>query len=106
LRRFFAEMYGLYRISKAIRDACAFSRHNVLADPLFSRIDLICCRNLLIYLEPVLQQTIVPTLHYALKAAGCLWLGGSETIGGYGLQFETQDAKHKVYCKVTRASFS
>jgi PAS domain S-box-containing protein len=71
----------------------------VLADPPFSRIDLISCRNLLIYLEPVLQQKIVPTLHYALKPAGCLWLGGSETIGGYRNLFEAQDATHKIYAK-------
>ena len=99
LRRFFTEVDGHYRISKAIRDACVFSRHNVLADPPFSRIDLISCRNLLIYLEPVLQQKIMPTLHYSLNPAGCLWLGGSETIGGFRNLFETQDAKHKIYIK-------
>ncbi len=99
LRRFFTEVDGSYRISKSIRDACVFSRHNVLADPPFSRIDLISCRNLLIYLEPVLQQKIVPTLHYALKPAGCLWLGGSETIGTYRNLFEVEDAKHKIYTK-------
>ena len=99
LRRFFTEVDGSYRIGKSIRDACVFSRHNVLADPPFSRIDLISCRNLLIYLEPVLQQKIVPTLHYALKPAGCLWLGGSETIGTYRNLFEAEDAKHKIYSK-------
>ena len=99
LRRFFTEGDAGYRISKTIRDACIFSRHNVLADPPFSRIDLISCRNLLIYLEPVLQQKIVPTLHYALKPMGCLWLGGSETIGNYRNLFEAEDAKHKIYSK-------
>ena len=101
LRRFFTEADGRYRISKTIRDACVFSRHNVLADPPFSRIDLISCRNLLIYLEPVLQQKIVPTLHYALKPTGFLWLGGSETIGTYRNLFETEDAKHKIYAQET-----
>ena len=100
LRRFFTELDGSYRISKSIRDVCVFSRHNVLADPPFSRIDLISCRNLLIYLEPVLQQKIVPTLHYALKPAGCLWLGGSETIGTYRDLFKADDAKHKIYSKI------
>jgi two-component system CheB/CheR fusion protein len=99
LRRFFTEVDGSYRISKSIRNACVFSQHNVLADPPFSRIDLISCRNLLIYLEPVLQQKIMSTLHYALKPAGCLWLGGSETIGTYRNLFEAQDAKHKIYSK-------
>jgi two-component system, chemotaxis family, CheB/CheR fusion protein len=99
LRRFFSEVDGHYRIAKSIRDSCVFSRHNVLADPPFSRIDLISCRNLLIYLEPVLQQRIMPMLHYALKAEGCLWLGGSETIGAYRNLFEAEDAKHKIYSK-------
>ncbi len=99
LHRFFTKVDGNYRISKTIRDACVFSRHNVLADPPFSRIDLISCRNLLIYLEPVLQQRIVPTLHFALQPAGFLWLGGSETIGAYRNLFEEKDVKHKIYGK-------
>ena len=104
LRRFFTEGDFGYRISKTIRDACVFSRHNVLADPPFSRIDVISCRNLLIYMEPVLQQKIVPLLHYALKPAGCLWLGGSETIGGYRNLFEAEDAKHRIYIKKPASS--
>jgi two-component system, chemotaxis family, CheB/CheR fusion protein len=99
LRRFFTEVDGNYRISKSIRDLCVFSRHNVLADPPFSRIDLISCRNLLIYLQPMIQQRIMPLLHYALKSTGCLWLGGSETIGGYRHLFDALDAKHKIYGK-------
>ena len=100
LQRFFTEVNGHYRISKSIRDACIFSRHNVLADPPFSRIDLISCRNLLIYLEPELQKKIMPILHYALKPAGWLWLGGSETIGAFRDLFDAQDAKHKIYAKI------
>jgi|CXWL01.1.fsa_nt_gi two-component system CheB/CheR fusion protein len=99
LRRFFTEVDGSYRISKTIRDSCVFSRHNVLADPPFSRIDVISCRNLLIYLEPVLQQRVMPLMHYALKPSGCLWLGGSETIGNHRNLFQVQDAKHKIYVK-------
>ncbi len=75
-------------------------RHNVLADPPFSRIDLISCRNLLIYLEPELQKKIMPILHYALKPTAGLWLGASETIGNYGDLFDAQDAKHKIYAKI------
>jgi two-component system CheB/CheR fusion protein len=104
LRQFFIEVDGGYRISKSIRDACIFSRHNVLADPPFSRIDLISCRNLLIYLEPAVQQRVVPTLHYALNVAGWLWLGGSETIGGYRNLFEATDVKHKIFAKVLGSS--
>src|SRR3569832_1479559 len=81
LRRFFVEIEGGYRINKSIRDMCIFARQNVLADPPFSRMDLIACRNMLIYLEPVLQQKMLPILHYALQAHGFLWLGSSETIG-------------------------
>ncbi|HEX2642107.1 MAG TPA: CheR family methyltransferase, partial [Thermoanaerobaculia bacterium] len=99
LRRFFAEVDGSYRISKTIRDMCVFARHNVLTDPPFSQMDLISCRNLLIYLEPSLQQKVVPLLHYALKPAGFLLLGGSETIGSYRDLFEVADAKQKSYLK-------
>jgi len=99
LRRFFAEVDGSYRISKAIRDMCVFARHNLLTDPPFSQIDLISCRNLLIYLEPALQQKIVPLLHYALKPSGFLWLGSSETIASYRDLFEVEDAKHRLYAK-------
>jgi two-component system CheB/CheR fusion protein len=99
LRRFFAEVDGSYRISKPIRDMCVFARHNLLTDPPFSQIDLISCRNLLIYLEPALQQKLVPRLHFALKPAGFLLLGSSETIGSYRALFEAEDAKHKIYAK-------
>lgn len=99
VRRFFTEEDGGYRVTKAIRDMCIFARHNVLAEPPFSRMDLITCRNMLIYLEPVMQQKVLPTLHYALHPDGFLWLGGSETIGGYRDLFEVLDPKHKIYSK-------
>ena len=99
LRRFFAEVDGSYRISKSIRDLCVFARHNALSDPPFSRIDLIACRNLLIYLEPALQQRIIPLLHYALRPDGYLWLGGSETIGTYRDLFDLVEAKSKIYVR-------
>jgi two-component system CheB/CheR fusion protein len=99
LGRFFTEVDGSYRINKMIRDMCVFARHNVLTDPPFSQIDLISCRNLLIYLEPALQQKVMPLLHYALKPAGFLLLGSSETIGSYRDLFEPVDARHKSYAK-------
>lgn len=99
LRRFFTEVDGGYRIAKSIRDVCVFSRHNALTDPPFSRIDLLSCRNLLIYLEPVLQQKIIPMFHYAIKPTGFLWLGSSETIGNHRQLFEVQDARNKIYSK-------
>jgi two-component system CheB/CheR fusion protein len=66
LRRFFVEEDGGYRVVKSIRDSVVFARQNLITDPAFSRMDLICCRNLLIYLEPTLQQRALPTFHYAL----------------------------------------
>jgi two-component system, chemotaxis family, CheB/CheR fusion protein len=99
LRRFFREHEGGFRISKPIRDMCVFARQNVLADPPFSRMDLVVCRNLLIYLDSVLQQKLLPVLHYALNDNGFLWLGSSETIGSYRDLFDLQDAKHKIYVR-------
>jgi len=99
LRRFFTEAEGGYRISKPLRDMCVFARQDVIADPPFSRMDLISCRNLLIYLEPVLQKQVLPTLHYALKPAGVLWLGHSETTGVASDLFEPEDKRHRFYVK-------
>ncbi|MGH8299232.1 MAG: chemotaxis protein CheB [Steroidobacteraceae bacterium] len=81
LRRFFVESHGGYRVGKAIRDVCIFARHNALGDPPFSRMDLVSCRNVMIYMEAGLQKRLLPLLHYALKPGGFLFLGPSETIG-------------------------
>src|SRR5947208_7332898 len=70
LRRFFTKGEGDYRISKTIRDMCIFAQHNVLNDPPFSQMDLVCCRNLLIYLEPVLQNRVIAMFHYATRPDG------------------------------------
>ena len=99
LRRFFVEIDGSYRISKPIRDMCVFSRQDALADPPFSRMSLVACRNMMIYLEPLLQQKLVPLLHYALQPNGCLWLGNAETIGSHRDLFELQDPQHKFYVR-------
>src|SRR5262249_39765485 len=99
LRRFFVEVDGSYRISKSIRDMCVFAKHNVLADPPFSRMDLISCRNLMIYLEPILQKRLIPTMHYALKPEGFLWMGNSQPMVSSRDLFEGKDPKHKIYAK-------
>jgi two-component system CheB/CheR fusion protein len=99
LRRFFSKEDGGYRISKSIREMCVFARQNVITDPPFSRMDLISCRNLMIYLEPSLQRKIIPTFHYALKPNGFLFLGASETVGANTDLFASVDNKHKVYSK-------
>ena len=103
LRRFFIEEDGSYRISKAIRDMCVFARQNVMSDPPFSRIDLISCRNLLIYLEPSEHKRIIPTLHYALKPNGFLFLGASESIGTNADLFTVVDKKNRIFMKKATA---
>src|SRR5688572_23297245 len=99
LRRFFVEEDAGYRIVKPLREMVVFARQNLIGDPPFSRMDLISCRNLLIYLEPNLQKRTIPTFHYALKPEGFLFLGGSESIGGFTDLFEPFDKKHKIYFK-------
>jgi two-component system CheB/CheR fusion protein len=99
LRRFFTEAEGGYQVSKPLRDMCVFARQNISTDPPFSRMDLISCRNLLIYLEPVLQKQVLPLLHYALKPAGVLWLGSSETTGMASDLFEPEDKRHRFYSR-------
>ena len=99
LRRYFYEVDGKFRVAKTIRDMCIFAKHNIAADPPFSRMDLISCRNLLIYLEPALQEHLMSILHYALKPDGFLWLGASETTGSFRDLFEADDAKHRFFIK-------
>lgn len=99
LREFFVEEQGGYRIAKSLREQVVFARQNVVSDPPFSRIDLVSCRNLLIYFESGLQQKIIPAFHYALKPGGFLFLGASESVGGYTHLFEPADKKQKIFSK-------
>jgi len=99
LQRFFVEEDGGYRVSKVLREQVVFARQNVMSDPPFSRIDLITCRNLLIYLEPELQKKIFPAFHYALKRGGFLFLGASESIGQFTELFEPADKKQKIFAR-------
>ncbi len=99
LRRFFIKRDGGYQVNKNVRDLCVFARQNLAKDPPFSRLDLISCRNVLIYLEPVLQKRVIPMFHYALKPDGMLLLGSSETITPFADLFTLDDKKHKVYRK-------
>ena len=80
LSRFFAEEQGGYRVSKSLREMVVFAKQNLFVDPPFSRMDLISCRNLLIYLGPSLQNKAIPTFHYSLKPGGFLLLGASESV--------------------------
>jgi two-component system CheB/CheR fusion protein len=100
LRRFFHKVPGGYQISKSIRDMCVFARQNVFSDPPFSRMDLISCRNVLIYLGPVLQKKVIPIFHYALKPGGFLLVGNTEGLVGPGAEiFDLVERTTKIYRK-------
>lgn len=99
LRRYFVRQDGHYQISKAIRELCVFSRHNLTSDPPFSRLNLISCRNVLIYMDGPLQRRVLPILHYALNPDGFLFLGTSESIGAFGELFSVIDARHHIFLK-------
>ncbi|RMF04389.1 MAG: chemotaxis protein CheR, partial [Chloroflexi bacterium] len=97
LARFFYKDDNTYRIKKSIRDMVVFAEQNVIDDPPFSKMDLISCRNLLIYLESELQKRILPLFHYALNENGFLLLGNSETIGEFSDYFAVIDRKWKLF---------
>ena len=99
LKRFFTKAGESYQISKQLREMCVFSKHNMLSDPPFSRLDLISCRNMLIYLQPVLQKKAFYNFHYALSLGGFLLLGNSESVSGYASLFKVLDHKQKIFVK-------
>lgn len=99
LKKFFVKAGNSYKISKHLREMCIFSNQNVLTDPPFSNIDLISCRNLLIYLRPVLQEAVFRNFHYSLRLGGFLILGNSETVGGYANLFKAWDIKQRIFVK-------
>lgn len=97
LTRFFTVVDTGYQVSPVLRDMCLFSPHNLISDPPFAHIQLIVCRNLLIYFTPQLQQQIIPLLHYALVPNGYLLLGTSEHSATNHELFRTVDARHQIY---------
>jgi two-component system CheB/CheR fusion protein len=99
LRRFFVRVNGTYQIARFVRDICVFARQNVTKDPPFSKLDLITCRNVLIYLGPVLQGKVMRLFHYALKPGGFLVLGASESLGNANELFAPIDKQHKIYSR-------
>src|SRR5882724_2080744 len=99
LNRFFNKRDGSYQIHRNVRDICTFARQNIAADPPFSRLDLISCRNVLIYLSPELHKRCIPQFHYALNPGGYLILGPAESVGLYDKLFELVDKKNKIYVK-------
>lgn len=97
LTRFFEEETDGFRVSRDIRAICLFSCHDVTRDPPFSRLDLLSCRNLLIYMQPALQKRLLPIFHYALKSGGYLFLGPTETTSQVPGLFTTVDGKHRIF---------
>jgi two-component system, chemotaxis family, CheB/CheR fusion protein len=104
LQAFFTRVDSGYRIKPQIRDCCIFARHDLAIDPPFSQIDLVSCRNVFIYLSPVLQQRVLPALHYSLKPEGLLILGSAETVGSRTDLFGILDHENKIYVKKGVAS--
>lgn len=99
LRRFFDHSGHQYYVKKGIREMMVFATQNLIQDPPFSKLDMICCRNLLIYLNPALQKKIFSIFHYSLLRNGILFLGSSETIGEFSDLFDTVDRKWKIFRK-------
>jgi len=97
LRRFFVKDGRHYRVQKFLRDCCVFARQNLTVDPPFSRVDLVSCRNVLIYMSAALQDRLLPIFHFALNRHGFLVLGIAESVGRYDDLFEAFDRQHKIF---------
>ena len=102
LERYFVREDGTYRIASDLRELCLFSAHNLLRDAPFSKLDLISCRNLLIYLTPELQNRLIPLFHYALNEGGYLFLGSSENLTRHTRLFSTLDKPHRIFRRRTQ----
>jgi two-component system, chemotaxis family, CheB/CheR fusion protein len=107
LNRFFTRVESGYRIAHAIRESCIFARHDLTRDPPFSQLDLVSCRNVLIYFGSAAQQRVLPSLHYSLKPEGLLFLGSAESIGPHSDLFEGIDDQNKIFSrKGTSSNYS
>ncbi len=98
-RRYFTKVDGGYRINKSVRELCVFVRHDLARDPPFSKLDLVSCRNVLIYFDQPLQKRVLPTLHYSLNQPGFLLLGRNEHVSGFGQLFSAVDRTHKIFAR-------
>ena len=100
VKTLFTKQDHTYIINKQIREMVCFANHNLIKDPPFSKLDMISCRNLLIYLEPVLQKKLLPLFHYALKPNRFLILGNSETVGEFTRLFSVMDKDCKIFRRI------
>ncbi len=103
LQRFFTRQDGHYTANSTLKDCLTFTRQNLVGEPPFSRLDLICCRNLLIYLQPEVQHRTIALFHFALRRQGCLFLGHAETIGKHDDLFAPLDRSACLYQRTDRA---
>ncbi len=97
LKRFFIKGDNTFKVKKQVREMLVFATQSLIKDPPFSRLDLVCCRNVLIYMDTILQKRIIPIFHYTLNQEGFLFLGSSESIGEFTDFFSTENTKCKVY---------
>ncbi|MEP7134996.1 MAG: chemotaxis protein CheB [Chloroflexota bacterium] len=97
LKRYFVKMDRGYQVIKSIREMVVFAPQNIIMDPPFTKLDILCCRNLLIYLTPELQKKLMPLFHYSLNPAGILFLGSAETVGTFNDLFTALDTKSRLY---------
>jgi two-component system CheB/CheR fusion protein len=99
LQRYFVEDGSGYRVAKEIREMVVFAPQNVVMDPPFTKLDILACRNLLIYLGPELQKRLIPLFHYSLKPGGILVLGSAESVGGFSDLFTPLEPKARLFCR-------
>jgi two-component system, chemotaxis family, CheB/CheR fusion protein len=100
LERWFAHEGATYSVVKELREMCIFSQHNVIRDAPFSRIDLVSCRNLLIYLTSELQDRVIPLFHFSLRPGGYLFLGPSENVSRHGKLFAAVERRHRIFSRL------
>lgn len=103
-KRFFTKTETGYRINKSVRDLCVFARHDLARDPPFSKLDLVSCRNVLIYFGQALQKRVIPIFHYALNPGGFLLLGRTENISGFSKLFSPLGGASKVFARTSATS--
>lgn len=102
LQRHFTQSGGMAMVRPELRETVLFAQHDVLIDPPFTRLDILCCRNLLIYFDATLQRRLMPLFHYSLRPGGLLLLGGAETVGTFTTHFEPIDPKLRLYQRRAR----
>lgn len=104
IKKYFTVQNGMYHVDKKLKDMILFARQDLTQDPPFVRLDMVCCRNLLIYFKPELQEKVMKIFHYSLRENGILFLGKSESVGKCSNLFSETDRKNKIYQKRNTAT--